>query len=57
MALANKCDLILSWNFRHFVNPKTINGVKNLSKINNLPDINILSPNSFMILYEEGLIV
>lgn len=56
LALANNCDYILSWNFRHFVNPRTINGVNKLSQINSLNNINIISPDIFLIFIREGVV-
>ncbi len=40
-ATLNDCRYIVSWNFKHFVNPKTINAVKITL---NLPQIGIFSP-------------
>ena len=57
LAIVNNCDYILSWNFRHFVNPRTIKGVKALSILNDIPEIKILSPRSFLALYEDGVLV
>lgn len=42
--LINDCDIILSWNFRHLVNVKTINGVRAISMIKGYKNINILNP-------------
>lgn len=44
IALVNNCDIILSWNFKHLVNVKTINGIREISRIQNYKNINILSP-------------
>ena len=44
VALINNCDIILSWNFRHLVNVKTIDGVRALSMIKGYKNINILNP-------------
>ena len=43
-ALINSCDIILSWNFKHLVNVKTIDGVRALSMIKGYKNINILNP-------------
>jgi len=43
-AVINGCDIIVSWNFRHLVNHKTINGVKIVNAINNYKEISIMSP-------------
>lgn len=44
VALINGCDVILSWNFKHLVNVKTINGVRAISLMNGYKNINILTP-------------
>ena len=56
IAMANGCAFILSWDFRHFVNKKTIEGINKLALLNSLSLTNILSPESFLILYKEDLI-
>ena len=38
------CDVIVSWNFKHIVNFKTINGVKILSYANGYKFIEIMPP-------------
>jgi len=40
-ALLAKCDVIVSWNFKHIVNDKTIEGVKIISKTNGFDGIKI----------------
>ncbi len=50
-AVVNNCDIIVSWNFKHLVNFKTINKVKIINAINNYREISIISPT--MILEEE----
>ena len=44
IAVNRNCNYILSWNFKHFVNPKTINAINSLNKEYNLPEIRILPP-------------
>jgi hypothetical protein len=39
-----KCDIIVSWNFKHIVNDKTIEGVKTISKTRGLDGIKIYCP-------------
>ncbi|MGE5604676.1 MAG: PIN domain nuclease [Bacteroidota bacterium] len=41
--LAN-CKYIISWNFKHFVNIKTINKVQAVNKLLDYHEINILPP-------------
>ena len=43
-AVASFCDIIVSWNFRHLVNFKTINKVRIVNTINNYPAISIVTP-------------
>ena len=43
-ALLAKCDVIVSWNFKHIVNDKTIEGVKTISKTNGFDGIKIYCP-------------
>jgi predicted nucleic acid-binding protein len=42
------CDFIVSCNFKHFVNPKTINTVSAVNKMKNLPEVNIVSPSMML---------
>ena len=44
VALLNQCDVIISWNFKHLVNIKTIDGVRAISIIKGYKNINILNP-------------
>ena len=43
-ALLLKCDIIVSWNFKHIVNDKTIEGVKIISKTKGFDGIKIYCP-------------
>ena len=43
-AVVYDCDVIVSWNFRHLVNYKTINKVKIVNAINNYREISIINP-------------
>ena len=43
-AIINECDIIVSWNFKHIVNVKTINGVRTITDLNKHKPINILNP-------------
>jgi len=43
-ALLSECDIIVSWNFKHIVNAKTIKGVRVISTIEEFKDIMIYSP-------------
>ena len=52
-AVVYGCDMIISWNFKHLVNYKTINGVKTINAINRYGEIGIYSPT--MLLQEDDL--
>jgi hypothetical protein len=41
------CDFIISWNFKHFVNVRTIERVKNINNANNYKSALIISPFTF----------
>jgi len=43
-ALIAQCDIIVSWNFKHIVNDKTIEGVKIISKTKGFDGIKIYCP-------------
>ena len=43
-AIMAQCDIIVSWNFKHIVNDKTIDGIKRIANIKNLPEIKIYCP-------------
>jgi len=43
-ALLAKCDIIVSWNFKHIVNDKTIEGVKIISRTKGFDGIKIYCP-------------
>lgn len=48
VATLNDSQFIVSWNFKHFVNPKTINAVNALNKINHLREVSIVSPSMML---------
>ena len=48
IAVNNNCRYILSWNFKHFVNPKTVNAVNSINKEYNLPEVSILPPSMML---------
>ena len=43
-AITNGCDVIVSWNFRHIVNLKTMSGVKAITALEGYADILICTP-------------
>jgi predicted nucleic acid-binding protein len=44
VAILTGCDMIVSWNFKHIVNPKTIKGTKVITIMEGYKDILICSP-------------
>lgn len=44
VAVVNNCDCIISWNFKHIVNIKTIRGVKAITNLEGYKPIEIWSP-------------
>ena len=43
-AVVSECNCIISWNFKHIVNIKTIHGVRAITNLAGYKDIDILSP-------------
>lgn len=43
-AALNRCRYIVSWNFKHFVNPKTIDAVNSINLLLGLPQMSIFAP-------------
>ena len=43
-AIVRECDFIVSWNFKHLVNPKTVKGVGYVVSILRYKNIDIVSP-------------
>ena len=43
-AIISNCDVIVSWNFKHIVNHKTIKGVKAIAALEGYNDILIYTP-------------
>jgi len=44
-AVVNQCHMILSWNFKHMVRVKTLNGVRSINAMLGYHGIDIFSPN------------
>jgi predicted nucleic acid-binding protein len=51
-AVINGCDCIVSWNFKHIVNIKTIRGVRAITNLKGFKPIEILNPS--VLLESEG---
>lgn len=45
-AIVNNCDFIISWNFKHIVNVKTIKGIKILTTMEGYKDVAIYPPSA-----------
>ncbi len=43
-AVVSECNCIISWNFKHIVNIKTIHGVRAITNLTGYKTIDILSP-------------
>ena len=43
-AILSNCDIIVSWNFKHIVNVKTIRGIKVITTIEGYKDLLIYQP-------------
>ena len=43
-SMVSGCDYLLSWNFKHLVNIKTINGVRAIASLNGYSSIDIITP-------------
>ena len=48
LAVIAECDYLISWNFKHFVNIKTINKVQAVNKLVGYSDIFILPPSMLL---------
>jgi predicted nucleic acid-binding protein len=48
LSVINHCDYLVSWNFRHLVNVRTLEGVKVVNAVNHYQGISIVSPNMFL---------
>ena len=51
-AIISECDCIISWNFKHIVNIKTIRGVRAITNLKGHKPIEILNPS--VLLESEG---
>ena len=51
-AIVSECDCIISWNFKHIVNIKTIHGIRAITNLEGYKNIDILSPT--VLLESEG---
>ena len=47
-AILSNCDIIVSWNFKHIVNVKTIRGIKVVTTMEGYKDILIYPPTALL---------
>ncbi|MCL2547484.1 MAG: PIN domain nuclease [Oscillospiraceae bacterium] len=47
-AIVSKCDVIVSWNFKHIVNHKTMQGVKAVTALEGYSDLLIYTPTTLI---------
>ena len=47
-AVISECNYLISWNFRHIVRIKTVNGIRTVNAILGYRSIDIYAPNSFI---------
>lgn len=52
VAVVNECDCIISWNFKHIVNIRTIHRIRAITNLEGYKNIDILSPT--VLLESEG---
>lgn len=43
-AVVHECDCVISWNFKHIVNIRTIRGVRAITRLEGYKDIDIMNP-------------
>ena len=48
VAVLNECDVIISWNFKHLVNIKTIQGIRKITQLKGYRDIEIITPTTLL---------
>ena len=47
-AILSDCDIIISWNFKHIVNVKTIRGIKVITTVEGYKDLLIYQPTALL---------
>jgi len=48
VAVLNNCDIIVSWNFKHMVNIKTIKGIRTITNLKGYNSIEIITPETLL---------
>ncbi len=54
LAVLSNCDYILSWNFRHLVNIRTVDKIQGINKLLGYSDIKIIPPT--MLIEEDDMV-
>ena len=49
IAILAECNYIVSWNFKHLVNVKTINGVRAITNLKGFNSIDIVTPEMLLL--------
>jgi hypothetical protein len=47
-AIVSECNVLLSWNFKHLVNIRTINGVRSITALTGYRFVDIYTPTIFV---------
>lgn len=53
-AILAECDIIVSWNFKHIVNVKTVRGIKSITTLEGYKDILIYPPTALLVEEENN---
>lgn len=53
-AILSGCDIIISWNFKHIVNVRTIRGIKVITTVEGYKDLLIYPPSALLEEKEEA---
>ena len=48
IAIENDCDVIISWNFKHMVNIRTVKGIRAISSLKGYKTIEIMTPETLL---------
>ena len=54
LATYNEADAVISWNFKHMVKLKTIRGVNGINKMLGYKELEILTPQSWLLEDDNG---
>jgi len=48
VAIENDCDVIISWNFKHMVNIRTVKGIRAITNLKGYKTIEIMTPETLL---------